>query len=178
MFNKKSAPTILTNRLFIRVVDRADYKDYFRFCSKPNVCKYLTFNPYSNTLQAKRAIDNMIRAYIVGSDVNFSIILSEKKEVIGSISISFKRNNVGEIGYILDDFYWNNKIMDEALKGIIKICNEYYNLDCLVASYISENLASKKLLERNGFKLYETLPCGLIKNNIAYDLSKVILYLK
>ena len=38
MFNNKSAPTILTNRLFIRVVDRADFKDYNRFCSKINVC--------------------------------------------------------------------------------------------------------------------------------------------
>ena len=62
--------------------------------------------------------------------------------------------------------------------AIIKVSKEYYNLDCLVASYISDNIASKKLLERNGFNLYETISCGLVKNNIAYDLSKVILYLK
>ena len=57
MYNRKSAPTIQTNRLFIRVVDRNDFMDYYRFCSNDNVCKYLTFTPYKNTIQSKRAID-------------------------------------------------------------------------------------------------------------------------
>ena len=177
MYNNKSALTIKTDRLFIRVVDRNDYNDYYKFCSNPNVCKYLTFNPYKNIFQAKRAIDNMIRAYIQGSDVNFSIIYSNENKVIGSISIAFKSNNIGEIGYILDESYWNNKIMDEALKAVIRVCKEYYSLNALTASYIIENIASEKLLFRNGFNIYETTKCGLIKNDRCYDLNKVVLYL-
>ncbi len=174
----KSAPTIETNRLFIRVVSSEDYKDYYRFCSNKNVCKYLTFNPYTNIFQAKKAINNMIRAYLANTDVNFSIIYKQENKVIGSISLSFKNDNIGEIGYILDESYWNNKIMDEALKALIKVCNYHYCLDALVASYIKENIASEKLLFRNNFKIYENLNYGLIKNNKPYDLVKVVLYLK
>lgn len=174
----KSAPTIETNRLFIRVVSSEDYKDYYRFCSNKNVCKYLTFNPYTNFFQAKKAINNMIRAYLANTDVNFSIIYKQENKVIGSISLSLKNDNIGEIGYILDEAYWNNKIMDEALKALIKVCKDYYCLDALIASYIKENIASEKLLENNDFIVYETQKCGLIKNDKCYEIIKVMLNLK
>lgn len=174
----KSAPTIETNRLFIRVVSSEDYKDYYRFCSNKNVCRYLTFNPYTNIFQAKKAINNMIRAYLSNSDINFSIIFKPENRIIGSISLSLLNDNIGEIGYILDEPYWNKKIMDEALKAIINVCDKYYNLDILIASYISDNIASEKLLLRNNFIFYEDIQCGLIKNNQCFNLKKVVLHLK
>ncbi|MCI5745235.1 MAG: GNAT family N-acetyltransferase [Erysipelotrichaceae bacterium] len=165
-----NAPVINTDRLFIRLVDINDYQAYFNFCSKAEVCQFLSFNPYSNVNQAKIAINNMIRAYLADSDVNFSIVLKKTNDVIGSISLSFKNDNSGEVGYLLDSTYWNNKIMDEALKAIIEISFNYYQLNYLCASFISENVASEKLLLNNGFKIIKVEPTLFKKNNKVYNL--------
>ena len=74
MYNKIFAPKILTNRLLIRLVEFNDFYDYFLMCSDIDVCRYLTFNPYDNDRQAQIAINNMLNAYMNGTDTNFTII--------------------------------------------------------------------------------------------------------
>ena len=177
MYSNLNAPTIQTDRLIIRLVCLEDAPFYYSFCSNPNVCKYLTFNPYTNFNMAKRAIENMIRAYLIGSDVNFSIIYKENKQVIGSISLSFSNTtNSADIGYILDDKYWNKSIMSEAINSIIEVAFNHYNVDFITASYISNNKASEALLNKFNFKVTDRISNGFIKNHIGYELVKCILY--
>ena len=178
MYTNINAPTINTNRLLIRLVSIYDYKDYYKFCSNSKVCEYLTFNPYNNVCQSKRAIENMIRSYLIGSDVNFSIVNKENNKVIGSISLTFsKHTNSADVGYILDEDYWNQKIMSEALNEIINIAFNYYKLDYLTASYIKENMASDAILRKFRFNIYDVVKNGFIKNNNKYDLVKCVLTL-
>ena len=176
MYQYKTAPNIQTDRLIIRPVCVDDANDFFEFCSDSNVCEYLTFNPYKTVRHTKLILNNMVNAYIHGTDVNFSIVLKSNYKVIGSISLSFKeKGNFAEVGYLLNYFYWNNKYMDEALKAIIKVAFNYYNVDYLLASYIKENKASSKLLSKNGFEVIETIPNGFVKNGKLHDLVKVVL---
>lgn len=176
MYTNLNAPTITTNRLFIRFVSIYDYKDYFTFCSNHKVCEYLTFNPYNNVTQAKRAIENMIRASLIGSDANFSIIDRLTNKVIGSISLTFSNtSNSADVGYILDEAYWKKGIMSEALKEIINVAFTYYNLDYLTASYLKDNKASEALLNKFNFQIYDVINNGFIKNNLKHDLIKCVL---
>ncbi len=176
MYNKIFAPKILTNRLLIRLVEFNDFYDYFLMCSDIDVCRYLTFNPYDNDRQAQIAINNMLNAYMNGTDTNFTIILKETNQIIGSISLTFhKENNSAEIGYILNKNFWHNGYMDEALKAIIKTSFEYYHLDFIIANYIDENVSSAKLLDKNGFVIYDHLNKAFMKNHIAYNITKTIL---
>ena len=177
MYSNLNAPKIQTNRLLIRPVSIYDANDYYNFCSDQRVCKYLTFNPYTSIFQAKRAIENMIRASLIGSDVNYSIIYRNENKIIGSISLTFnKYENSADVGYILSYDYWNQHFMSEALKEVIDISFNYYNLDFLTASYISENTSSEALLKKFNFKVIEKIEGGFIKNNIKYDLIKCVLY--
>ena len=165
-----TAPTINTNRLFIRIVDLSDSYDYFHFCSSANVCKYLTFNPYKTLSQAKNAINNMIRAYLQGTDVNFSIIYNENKRVIGSISLTFNIDCSATIGYILNEEYWNLGIMKEAIDAMCNVAFKYYEVDFIKARYISSNIASEKVLLANGFVKVGVITNGFLKNGVYYDL--------
>ena len=98
-------------------------------------------------------------------------------KIIGSISLTFnKYENSADVGYILSYDYWNQHFMSEALKEVIDISFNYYNLDFLTASYISENTSSEALLKKFNFKVIEKIEGGFIKNNIKYDLIKCILY--
>lgn len=176
MLNEKTAPKIETNRLIIRLVDLSDAFSYFKFCSDPIVCQYLTFTPYNNLKQASVAISNMIRAYLSGSDLNFTILLKDSKVIIGSISLTFLKDyNGAEIGYILDRFYWHNGYMGEALKAIIRASFEYFNLDFLIANYIDENILSAKLLQKNNFVIYQHSKNAFSKENKVYNLTSCFL---
>lgn len=178
MYQFLSAPVINTDRLLIRIVDLTDANFYFKICSNYNVCRFLTFNPYRTINETKIVINNMIRAYIQGRDLNLSIVLKSTNEVIGSISLTFdKMANKADVGYILDESYWHNGYMSEALRSLINVSKEYYKLDYLTASYLQENNASSNLLLKNGFKIDEIITNGFFKNNVFYNLVKTSLAL-
>ena len=162
--------TLESDRLLIRFVDISDARDFFVFCSKESVTKYLTFNPYKHIYQARRAITNMIRSYLAEKCINFSIVLKEINKVIGSISLTVVDNHSAEIGYLLDDTYWNQGIMNEALNLVVETAFNYYHIDILLGKYIKENIPSEKVLMKNGFKLISILRNGFCKNDQNYDL--------
>ena len=177
MFQYKVAPIIHTDRLVIRIVSIDDVKDYYEFCSDPAVCTYLTFNPYKTLSHTKVIINNMLNAYIHGTDVNFSVILKETGKVIGSISLNFKENvNVAEIGYLFNSMYWHKGYADESIKALIKIAFEYYLVDILEAKYLKENVSSEHLLKKNNFEIVNIKNDGFIKNGKSFDLVEVLLY--
>lgn len=176
MFQYKIAPNIHTDRLLIKMVSVDDAKDFYEFCSDKNVCEYLTFNPYKSVNYTKIIINNMINAYIHGTDVNFSVFLKSNYKVIGSISLSFKNEgNFAEIGYLFNSSYWGNGYATESLKAIIKIAFEYYSVDFIIASYVKDNISSERLLLSNGFEVIETIKNGFVKNGKSFDLVKVLL---
>lgn len=173
MFQYKVAPIIHTDRLLIRIASIDDAKDYYEFCSDPLVCTYLTFNPYKSLSHTKVIINNMINAYIHGTDVNFSVVLKSNHKVIGSVSLNFKeKTNIAEIGYLFNSSYWKNGYANEAIKVLIKVAFDYYNVNVIEAKYLLENIASKNLLKKNEFIIDEIIKDGFIKNNRKYDLVK------
>ena len=177
MFQYKVAPIIHTDRLLIRIVSIDDAKDFYEFCSDPIVCTYLTFNPYKSLVHTKVIINNMLNAYIHGTDVNFSVILKETGKVIGSVSLNFKKNtNVAEIGYLFNSSFWHKGYADESIKALIKVTFEYYIVDAIEAKYVKENISSERLLENNGFETVEVLKNGFSKNGKSFDLVDVLLY--
>ena len=173
MFQYKVAPLIQTDRLTIRIVSSDDSKDFYEFCSDPIVCTYLTFNPYKTLSHTKTVINNMLNAYIHGSDVNFSVILKDNNKVIGSVSLNFKEfENIAELGYLFNSSYWNKGYANEAVCALLKVAFDYYNVDVVIASYIKDNHSSASLLSKNGFVIDEIIKNGFIKNNKEYDLVK------
>ena len=136
MLQFKSAPKITTDRLLIRIVSEEDAKDFYEFCSDPLVCEYLTFNPYKSLFHTKTIINNMINAYIHGTDVNFSVVLKDTLKVIGSVSLNFKsKENFTEIGYLFNSSYWNKGYAYEAVEAVIKVAFEYYNVELIIEPY-------------------------------------------
>lgn len=166
----KYIPKFETKRLIVRLVSLEDFQDYYEFCSDPLVCKYLTFNPYTSSYQAKRSIENMIRAYLAETDLNYSIVLKDTLKVIGSISLSFKGNHIAELGYILNSKYWNKGYMNEVVNNLISIAFVYFDVNVVVAKYLQDNIASEKILIKNGFYKTNIIQNGFIKNGIYYNL--------
>ncbi|HSI91748.1 MAG TPA: GNAT family protein, partial [Adhaeribacter sp.] len=62
-----------------------------------------------------------------------------------------KANHRGEIGYQLHPDFWRQGLMHEAMQAVLDFAFQTLNLHSLSANINPENLASRKLLEKNGF---------------------------
>ncbi len=82
------------------------------------------------------------------------IIENSSGKVIGMIDVRDInwRSRYGEIGYWLCKEYWGKGYMTEAVSLMLKYCFEYLNLRKVFAKVFESNIASIKVLEKNGFK--------------------------
>ena len=80
-------------------------------------------------------------------------------KIIGSISVerSLEDPNEGEVGYMLLKEHWSKGIATEMVSQICGIAFRELSLDRIVAKVYESNVASIKVLEKNGFVCVQTL---------------------
>ncbi len=95
-----------------------------------------------------------------------------KGDLAGSISLTFKddiyRLN-GEIGYFIGEKYWGNGIATEAIPLITKLGFESFDLERIYAEPFAANGASRRVLEKSGYRLEANLRNYVIKNDTIGD---------
>ena len=104
---------------------------------------YLRYFKNSNYLA------NMDRAY------SFLIFKTEDKSLLGGINIGNVRRGVSQsasLGYWIGEKYSRNGYMKEALKLLIPSLFIDLRLNRIEAATLEENIASKNLLKKIGFK--------------------------
>lgn len=83
---------------------------------------------------------------------NYSLLLKESQEYIGTIFITEMEIDVPEVGYAIGTKYWNKGYMTEALKKMIDILFESgYKEVC--SSHFECNTASGRVMQKAGMKL-------------------------
>jgi ribosomal-protein-alanine N-acetyltransferase len=175
---------IETARLILRRICRTDAEDMFAYASLPCVTRYLTWQEHPDILHTKRYLAYLDTRYRVGQFFDFAIVLRDSGRMIGTIGfVSFDENNsIGEVGYVLHPDFWNQGIMTEALGALIRFGFEELSLHRIEATYMPENLASRRVMEKCGMT-FEGIRRGtrLVKGNyidvgicaiLSEDISK------
>ena len=96
-------------------------------------------------------------------------------EVDGAVvgTIGFKKydkdNGTAELGYWLGEAFWNQGIISGAVKSIVEYGQDQLNLKLIKAEVFTGNVASRKVLEKNGFELVDTEIGTEIKEGKAID---------
>ena len=94
-------------------------------------------------------------------------------QIVGSISVERKageNNSVGSIGYMILTPWWSHGIGTEAVQRICGISFRELALDGIIGEVFPENLASARVLEKNGFRLEETKVGSVVKGGKAMDV--------
>jgi len=101
--------------------------------------------------------------------INFVIEIDG--EVAGSVGLSDinRKNKRAELGYWLARKYWNKGIMTRAIRPMIRFGFEKLRLVRIYAFVFPPNKASKRVLEKAGFKLEGKLRKTIVKNGKLYD---------
>lgn len=95
----------------------------------------------------------------------FAIRLATNEKLIGGIDLGIDRRfNKAELGYWVDEKYWNQGFATEAVKAIIKFGFDHLKLKRIFATHFDFNLNSGKVMEKAGMKKEGILKCHTFKN--------------
>ena len=94
-------------------------------------------------------------------------------KVVGTISVEQKEDvyrKDSEIGYYLLQEVCSKGVMSEAVRQICEIAFEKLDIIRITGLVYKPNIASRKVLEKNGFILEGVMEKAVIKNENIYDL--------
>jgi ribosomal-protein-alanine N-acetyltransferase len=145
-------PSFTTQRLRLRPLRSTDDRAIFTFRSHEEVGRYL-----SRPLETSRAgcrifIDNINEGIRKKEWLYWGIALTND-QVIGTIclwNLSFK-DRCAEIGYELHPDFQKKGLMQEAIEAVLQYAFTTMEFQRIEAYLQTGNLASVRLLERNGF---------------------------
>lgn len=150
-------PTIDLGDVSLRTIHITDAKDMFEYGKNPNVTKYLTWGPYVMEEEAKETIKTIFYPRIKEKlPIGYAIIWNKTSKMIGTIDFhsKIKKENGAEIGFALHEDYWSQGIMTRLLKVMLDIGFNHLQYDFIRIKHLKENVASEKVIKKNGFKLY------------------------
>ena len=94
-------------------------------------------------------------------------------QLVGSISVERKEEGgqtIGEMGYMILTPWWSQGIGTEAVRQICEIAFQELALERIIGQVFPENVASARVLEKNGFRLEETKTGAVVKGGKAMDV--------
>ena len=94
-------------------------------------------------------------------------------QIVGSISVermADEERNVGAIGYMILTPWWSKGLGTEAVRQMCGIAFRELALERIIGEVFPENLASARVLEKNGFRLEETKVGAVVKGGTAADV--------
>jgi RimJ/RimL family protein N-acetyltransferase len=94
------------------------------------------------------------------------------KMIVGNLGIVTKTNiyrkNV-EIGFFVSEKFWGKGIATKAIRAAVSYAFETFDIVRIYAEVFSDNLASRRALEKAGLKIETTIHQNIIKNGIIKD---------
>jgi ribosomal-protein-alanine N-acetyltransferase len=151
--NFEPFPNLETKRLLLRQLENSDVKEVFALRSNPSTMKFI---PRPLVTSDEEALEHiaMINAKIDNNEgINWAITMKGNPKLIGIIG-HFKiqpQNYRAEIGYMILPEYHGQGIVAEAIKEVVRYGFEEMNLHSIEAIIDPNNLASERVLQKNGF---------------------------
>ncbi len=143
--------TLLTQRLLLRPYEDGDALPMFKnWAADPEVTKYLTWLPYASMDK----VEAWIRYKLIYQDAprHYGWIISLDGEAIGTIDLVDEFTDGGfEIGYCLGQKYWKRGYMSEAFHEVLNFMFSRAGYSFAIMRAEKENLASVKIIEKEGF---------------------------
>ena len=146
--------------------------------SDPKVTEFHNLTTFELVDEAVGVIERRAKTFTSGQGIRWAIELKPVHRVIGSCGFSWHPDPAikgAEIGYELASEHWRKGIMSEALATILKYGFETRALEFVIAQVMLENVSSKGLLEKLGFKSQQIIEKGGFWKGEHHDLEQFLL---
>ena len=140
---------IETERLVLKKLVDADKERLVSLIGDFRVSKTLSNVPYPYTLDDAdewlKIVDN--------EEFNLNIFLNDN--LIGGVGLTPAEDDFYELGYWLGVEYWGQGYATESVMQLLNYAKSNIPCEKFKANVYKENVASRKVLEKNGFKRVE-----------------------
>jgi len=164
-------PVIKGQNFRLRPFRQSDCASLVARLNDKAIHRYTLNIPYPYSLKdAKEWIAKQLAVPAEGSDNKLTWAIEVDGQVAGEINLHrIVPNHQAKFGYWLAKEYWGQGIMTEAVSLVSKYATQKLRLRRLDAEVIVGNLASRRVLEKNGFKLEGLMRKQARKNGRLLD---------
>ena len=145
-------PPLETERLLLRAIRVSDAADMYDYARRPEVTRYLLWNPHPDIKHTKRYLEYLATRYRIGMFYDWALIHKKDRRMIGTCG--FVRfdcpHNSAEIGYVLHPDYQGQSLMPEAVHAVMEFGFSTLELHRIEARFMVGNDASRKVMEKLG----------------------------
>jgi ribosomal-protein-alanine N-acetyltransferase len=171
MFGRAKKPRVETERLSLRLPVQGDYAQWRRL--RENGVEFLQpWEPkWAHDHLSRKAFSNRVywAQRSVGSETAVPLFLTRRADnvILGALTLDNIRRGpaqAGTVGYWIGAEYARQGYMREALAGVVHYAFAKLDLSRVEAACLPENLASRGVLEKAGFK-YEGVAQSYLQIN-------------
>jgi len=169
---------IKTKNFILRPMKKSDAADYAKYGSNKKISRNMLRMPYPVTLKyAKDRIKKAQKEYKKKKPDFFNWAIEVDKEFCGWVSINrIVWGHKASIGYWLAEKYWARGLMTEIVKAATDFGFKKFKLKRISAEVFPFNLASARVLQKNGYQQEGLLRKNFLKGKKyldAYLFAKV-----
>jgi len=147
--------TLETERMILRDWAESDLDDFAELWTNPNV----TVPQGDPPMKDKEACRSLLQL-LIGLKNNYALELKETGKVIGSVGLNEDADDNPDgrnVGYIMNEAYWNRGYMQEALKAVIDHASKVTSFLSAAFFVGSDNPKSRHIVEKMGFRFVKTI---------------------
>ena len=161
-------PELTTERLTLRKMLVADTADMYEYASRPEVTRYLTWQPHPDRDYTREYLQYLGNRYSAGMFYDWAIVYEPDCKMIGTCGFTAFNctSDSAEVGYVLNPAYWGKGIAAEALSRVMEFGFDDMGLHRIEAKFIEENERSRRVMEKVGMTFEGVARDGmLVKGN-------------
>ncbi len=142
---------LVTKRLILRPLRLTDLAAFYAYAKKPNIGPMAGWAPHRSPAESLKILKMMIAEEEV-----WGITIKPNDEIVGTIGLHERNlahmiHRAKEIGYALDDLYWGQGLVPEAVNEVLKYGFESQNLATIICGHSGENHQSRRVIDKTGF---------------------------
>jgi len=172
--NHAGTVTLETERLKLRALVPEDVTAMFdNWAKEEEVTKFLTWPTHTSAEVTKEVLNSWMKEYGKKDFYQWGIELRAIKQVVGTISVVHIKEDIKEveIGYCIGSKFWNQGIMSEALKEIMRFFFEEVKVNRITARHDTNNPNSGHVMRACGLKFEGIHLQGDINNTGVCDVA-------
>lgn len=164
-------PELKTERLDLVEIKQTHLNDYYKLFSNERVTEYYNIKPFKEEYEAQKYIDWFEHRFKEKSGIRWGIAMKGENDIIGTLGFNnFQKNHRASVGYDLRFDCWNQGIITEALREVMKFGFNQLEINRIEAEVMPGNIASEKVLLKLGFIKEGVLRSWMYWNGNHYDM--------
>ena len=145
-------PTLETERFTLRKLSMDDTDDMYEYARRADVTEYLTWSPHAEKSYTFEYLSYLQKRYKTGDFFDWAVVCRDTGKMIGTCGFTrFDfQNDSAEVGYVINPEFHGRGIATEVCGRVIRFGFENLALNRIECRFIPQNLASRRVMEKNG----------------------------